>query len=145
MHAEKMMDALREKLMRDFATSSGSFVSGRESMPLPGGWRSRPQNTRSSSSEPGNRLLSSENLASASTLLPQITKPATPIGRSCSYDDNRNRVSNYNLSPTSIARVEISWSLSSRCCYSRRFPRYCCQDLLRLRYRGCRLRPCIEG
>ena len=35
MHAEKMMDALREKLMRDFATSSGSFVSGRESMPLP--------------------------------------------------------------------------------------------------------------
>ena len=35
MHAEKMMDALREKLMRDFATNSGSFVSGRESMPLP--------------------------------------------------------------------------------------------------------------
>ena len=35
MHAEKMMDALREKLMRDFATSSGSFVSGRESTPLP--------------------------------------------------------------------------------------------------------------
>ena len=35
MHAEKMMDALREKLMRDFATGSGSFVSGRESMPLP--------------------------------------------------------------------------------------------------------------
>ena len=33
--AEKMMDALREKLMRDFATSSGSFVSGRETMPLP--------------------------------------------------------------------------------------------------------------
>ena len=30
-HAEKMMDALREKPMRDFATSSGSFVSGRES------------------------------------------------------------------------------------------------------------------
>ena len=35
MHAEKMMDALREKLMRDFATNSGSFVSGRESVPLP--------------------------------------------------------------------------------------------------------------
>ena len=35
MHAEKMMDALREKLMRDFAISSSSFVSGRESMPLP--------------------------------------------------------------------------------------------------------------
>jgi hypothetical protein len=35
MHAEKMMDALREKLMRDFAIRSSSFVSGRESMPLP--------------------------------------------------------------------------------------------------------------
>ena len=35
MHAEKMMDTLRERLMRDFATSSGSFVSGRGSMPLP--------------------------------------------------------------------------------------------------------------
>ena len=34
-HAEKMMDTLREKLMRDFATNSGSFVSGRESIPLP--------------------------------------------------------------------------------------------------------------
>ena len=35
MHAEKMMDTLRERLMRDFATSSDSFVSGRGSMPLP--------------------------------------------------------------------------------------------------------------
>ena len=35
MHAEEMMDTLRERLMRDFATSSGSFVAGRDSMPLP--------------------------------------------------------------------------------------------------------------
>ena len=35
MHAEKMMDTLRDRLMNDFATSSGSFVAGRESMPLP--------------------------------------------------------------------------------------------------------------
>ena len=35
MHAEKMMDTLRERLMRDFSTSSGAFVSGRDSMPLP--------------------------------------------------------------------------------------------------------------
>ena len=35
MHAEKMMDTLRERLKRDFATSSGTFVAGSESMPLP--------------------------------------------------------------------------------------------------------------
>jgi hypothetical protein len=35
MHAEKMMDTLRDRLMRDFATSSGTFVSGSDSMPLP--------------------------------------------------------------------------------------------------------------
>ena len=35
MHAEKMMETLRERLMRDFATSSGSFVSGSGPMPLP--------------------------------------------------------------------------------------------------------------
>jgi len=34
-HAEKMMDTLRERLMRDFASSKGSFVAGSERPPLP--------------------------------------------------------------------------------------------------------------
>ena len=33
--AEKMMDTLRERLMRDFASTKGSFVAASESTPLP--------------------------------------------------------------------------------------------------------------
>jgi len=34
-HAEKMMDTLRNRLMRDFASNRGSFIAGSESAPLP--------------------------------------------------------------------------------------------------------------
>ena len=34
-HAEKMMDTLRDRLMRDFASSTGRFVAGSERPPLP--------------------------------------------------------------------------------------------------------------
>tara|TARA_Y100000588_G_scaffold392722_1_gene505659 strand:+ start:10497 stop:11234 length:738 start_codon:yes stop_codon:yes gene_type:complete len=35
LQAEKMMDTLRERLMRDFATRSGVFVAGNESVSMP--------------------------------------------------------------------------------------------------------------
>jgi len=35
MHAEEMMEALRERLMRDFAASRGRLVAAREGTPLP--------------------------------------------------------------------------------------------------------------
>ena len=35
MHAEEMMDTLRERLMRDFAASQGRLVAAREGTPLP--------------------------------------------------------------------------------------------------------------
>jgi hypothetical protein len=35
MDAEEMMDALRERLMRDFAASRGRLVAAREGTPLP--------------------------------------------------------------------------------------------------------------
>jgi hypothetical protein len=35
MHAEKMMDSLRNRLMRDFAATRGTFVAAKESTPLP--------------------------------------------------------------------------------------------------------------
>ena len=35
MHAEEMMESLRERLMRDFAASQGSLVAAREGTPLP--------------------------------------------------------------------------------------------------------------
>ena len=35
MHAERMMDSLRDRLMRDFATTRGAFVAANESTPLP--------------------------------------------------------------------------------------------------------------
>ena len=35
MHAEEMMDTLRDRLMRDFASSTGRFVAGSERPPLP--------------------------------------------------------------------------------------------------------------
>ena len=35
MHAEKMMDSLRNRLMRDFAAARGTFVAAKESTPLP--------------------------------------------------------------------------------------------------------------
>ena len=35
MHAEEMMDALRDRLMRDFAASQGRLVAAREGTPLP--------------------------------------------------------------------------------------------------------------
>ena len=34
-HAERMMDTLRNQLMRDFASSRGTFVAVNESTPLP--------------------------------------------------------------------------------------------------------------
>tara|TARA_B100000959_G_C14996339_1_gene630445 strand:+ start:5093 stop:5830 length:738 start_codon:yes stop_codon:yes gene_type:complete len=34
-HAERMMDALRERLMHDFAASKGAFVAAKEGVPLP--------------------------------------------------------------------------------------------------------------
>jgi len=35
MHAEEMMDTLRERLMRDFAANQGRLVAAREGTPLP--------------------------------------------------------------------------------------------------------------
>ena len=35
MDAEVMMDGLRERLLRDFAASTGSLVAAREGTPLP--------------------------------------------------------------------------------------------------------------
>ena len=47
------MDTLRERLMKDFATRSGVFVSGSEDSQFLGGWQSETrQNIMSSSSDP---------------------------------------------------------------------------------------------